>query len=341
MKVVASRKFPTSARNWGAWRVYEKELEGMLDVMYEAAVMKKDGSGLVVDTNILDRHPDGETLSFLDAAFLERFPSLRGTVSTLATSRSDWLFIDDTGRNIDKRVIVVVGSNNGYCGGFNRSVKQKFELVFGDIPKKTLKLLCIGRKCRSYFRKDQGLFKDLIQKDFPDEPKTKAAPWSEKSSIASGILNDSVSPTTDTGGQFYPLTVVYNKLSETLDRQFRVEAVTEQILPIVTRSMDKKEKIPGSNGFRSSRYLFEPDMPYLRAVLSADFLYARMMRILCESEAAEQYSRMRAMSEASENIGNEIELLMRSINKTRQASITRELIEIISGAEAFSKSFSE
>ncbi len=337
MKVDASRKFPTARKSWDVWRGYERELEGMLDVMMECAVHEKDQPVPVLDESLRGIQTDEGRSSFLGAAVLERFPSLRERLRALETSGTDWLFSDDAAHGYEMCIVVVIGSNKGYCGGFNRNVRQEFDSVIRDIPKNTVKLICIGRKCRAYFRKDEGLFKKLIPKDFPEESRTEKTHWTEKSSLASWILNDSMPSVVGSGGHFYPLTVVYNRLSETQDRQFKVGPVSEQILPLVAKALENRAQNSSYRTIQNPRYLFEPEIPYLRALLSADLLYGRMMRILCESEASEQYSRMKAMSEASENIGNEIELLKRTINKTRQASITRELIEIISGAEAFKK----
>jgi F-type H+-transporting ATPase subunit gamma len=216
-----------------------------------------------------------------------------------------------------KRVlVVVVSSDRGLCGGFNASI-NKFALNFWKTKRQdyeTLDFLFIGRKTIDFFKRRQVQAVDTIINLAKDISYPLAA------GVAERLMTDFVD------GSYDEIDIIYNEFKSAISQN----VVCERLLPI---DMDL-------SSFRTSESRFAPDLIFEPApeIVMDQLLHrhfaVQVYRCLSESIAAEHGARMAAMENATKNAGEMIANLTLVYNKLRQASITTELIEITSGAEA-------
>jgi F-type H+-transporting ATPase subunit gamma len=223
------------------------------------------------------------------------------------------------GREKKNVLLVVVTADRGLCGSFNSNIIKATIQHVRTQRNVTLKLLTIGRKGSDYFGKRPysviakrvGLFNAL---DF---------------SQARGIVQE----ITDgyLKGDFDAVEVIYNEFKSVIQQRI----VIEHLLPI------PPEEIQAVKTLRSLSqvdYIYEPSSVEIVNALVPRHLNFQMWRILLESNAAEQGARMTAMDNATENARELIRDLTLKFNNARQAAITKELLEIVSGAEALKAS---
>ena len=212
-------------------------------------------------------------------------------------------------------LLIVATGDRGLCGAFNSSIVREARRMIRALvgEGKTVKILCVGRKGRDQLRRD---YNSLIVDTIADLGRRRLA-FSEAQLVATRVLE------LFSAGQFDVATVIFNR--------FR-SAITQ----IVTRQQLIPPTVPESEGGKgsSAQYEFEPDEETILADLLPRNLAVQIFRALLENAASEQGARMTAMDNATRNAGDMIKKLTLRMNRQRQASITKELIEIISGAEA-------
>jgi F-type H+-transporting ATPase subunit gamma len=225
-----------------------------------------------------------------------------------------------TGRD-QTHLLVVMTADKGLAGGFNanlvRFARQKIrELVAQG---KTVKVLTVGRKSRDMLRRDN---KDRIIKSVTEIGNQAGAKgkisFAEADDVSAFLLSEF-----DAGG-FDVCTLIYNQFKNVLTQT----PVAQQLVPFKlpeSGANDNAPKIP---------YEFEPEEDELLARLLPKNLSIQIFRAMLDSAAGEQAARMTAMDNATRNAGDMIKKLSLQYNRARQAFITKELIEIISGAEA-------
>ncbi len=224
--------------------------------------------------------------------------------------------------NSDTHLILVMSSDRGLCGGFNtnivREVVRRIERLLSEDKK--VKLLCVGRKARDVLRRRYG---DLILASFEDVGRRNLS-YADALKIGEKVLD------LFDQGEFDVCTVVYNKFQSAISQT----VTAQQLIPYGKSDKDNElEEDTGSNS-SSSVYEFEPDENEILAELLPKNISVQIFRGLLESAASEHGARMTAMDNATRNAGEMIDGLTLTYNRTRQAVITSELIEIISGAEA-------
>lgn len=223
-------------------------------------------------------------------------------------------------REINKVLVVVVTSNRGLCGAFNANIIKKAEYSMKNeyksyIDSGNLSLICIGKKGYDYFKSHypkMHIIKDYI-------------------SIFDDLSDAAISPLTD------HLISIFEKgeydLVKVAFARFKNAAIQfaefEQFLPVpkveVTTEEIRKYK---------SNYIFEPDKISLLNVLVPKIMHTTFRRYLLDTHASEHGARMTAMENATENANQLLIDLKLEFNKARQEAITKELLEIISGASA-------
>lgn len=224
------------------------------------------------------------------------------------------LFVD---RAVERLALVVVTSDRGLCGGFNMNAIRRAEDLLNNEYKEladsgNLDLYCIGKKGNDYFKRrvdylvgsHPGIFSDL------------------KFEFASSLVSELTSKFLK--GDIDKVVVVYNEFKSVAQQNL----ISEQLLPITQFEEDESE-IP-----IQAEFIYEPDKASIINTLLPRHLNAQMWKILLESYAAELGARMTAMDMATENAKDLIRTLQITYNKERQASITKELLEIVSGANA-------
>lgn len=219
-------------------------------------------------------------------------------------------------RKIEKVLIVVVTSDRGLCGAFNSNViKATIALLnekFAEQHKNGhVELLCIGNKGHDYFRRRnykmvQG-FKELFTQLSFDNVR-KAAEFVMKSFVEK---------------KYDHVEIVYNEFKNVATQVVR----NEVFLPLQQKSLQTGKA-------NTTDYIFEPSKEEIIAELIPKTLRIIFYKCLLESNASEQGARMTAMDKATENAEELLKQLKLTYNQTRQASITKEILEIVGGAEA-------
>jgi F-type H+-transporting ATPase subunit gamma len=222
-----------------------------------------------------------------------------------------------TGKD-DVHLVVVATSDRGLCGAFNSSIVRDARLLIRRLQgeRKTVKILCVGRKGRAQLRRDFGpLIVDTI-----DEVGRKSLKFADAEPIILRIRQ------MFDAGEFDVCTVVYNKFQSAIK-----QIVTR--LQLIPFAVPEAAEAAPPGGARAV-YEYEPEEAAILAELMPRNLQVQVFRVLLENAASEQGARMAAMDNATRNAGDMIAGLTLNYNRTRQAFITKELIEIISGAEA-------
>jgi F-type H+-transporting ATPase subunit gamma len=220
-----------------------------------------------------------------------------------------------TGKD-DVHLLVVVSSDRGLAGGFNASILRETRRRIRELEGagKTVKILTVGRKGRDSLRRDRG---KLIVESLTEIGRRSLA-FSEAKDIAERVL------AMFERGEFDVCTIIYNRFKSAM-----TQIVTPQVLiPFAPPAGVEPTDTGGAV------YEFEPEEEDILRELLPSNLAIQVFKALLESSASEQGARMTAMDSATRNAGEMINGLTMTYNRTRQAVITKELIEIISGAEA-------
>jgi len=236
--------------------------------------------------------------------------TLTGTIQRVASGAGDIEHPLLTTRSAVKNVvIVVVGTDRGLCGGFNSNRDRKVEELVRSLRAegKTVSVRTFGKKPRD-FLKARGV-------DSQNEFGVVAAKYADTVHALSASLTSGFE-----AGEFDEAWLGYNKFKSTLTQ---IPTFT-RILPL---SIEKSEG-PAAD------FKYEPDGASIIGTLLPLYLRTLLLQAFLENEAGEHASRMTAMDSATRNASDLIDRLTLEYNRSRQAAITKELIEIISGAEA-------
>lgn len=229
----------------------------------------------------------------------------------------------DTSENAYGRVgkgnsvlLIAITSNRGLCGAFNSQIiKQVRKLINVDYKDKNVTVLTFGKKAEDAFRKTDYFIKGTLlprhtNEIFDDLTFERAAEAAEKVMEAFKAK------------QFDKVVLVYNSFKNAAMQEIK----SEQFLPIVTP--------PQAKGTSGTDYIFEPNKEEIVADLIPKSLKTQFFKALLDSVAAEHGARMTAMHKATDNAGDLLKELKLTYNKARQAAITKEILEIVGGAEA-------
>jgi len=249
--------------------------------------------------------------------YAERMERMLGALAA-ASSGNGAPLLAGNGKE-DTHLLVLVSSDRGLCGGFNinlmRQVRNQMRAL--DEEGRTVKVFCVGRKGAA-----------LVRREYPDrvvevlEDVSKPAPTYDAAVDIAARVTAMFEE-----GEFDVCTVVYNKFVSAL-----TQTVTpQQIIPFVAAEEEgNTETAAGAE----AAYEYEPSEEDILEALLPRNLSVQVYRAMLESFASEQGARMTAMDNATRNAGDMIDKLTTNYNRSRQALITKELIEIISGAEA-------
>jgi F-type H+-transporting ATPase subunit gamma len=216
----------------------------------------------------------------------------------------------------EKVLIVVITSNRGLCGAFNSNVIRETKRIltekyYDQYNKRNVWLLAIGKKGHDALKKlkidriqeNNSLFQDLS--------------FGNVSEVAGGIMNSFIK------GDFDRVELIYNQFKNAAVQNLTVET----FLPVETASIGKKVVVPVD-------YIYEPDREEIVKELIPKSLKIQFYKALLDSFVAEHGARMTAMHKATDNASEMVRSLTLQYNKARQASITNQILEVSSGAEA-------
>jgi F-type H+-transporting ATPase subunit gamma len=218
------------------------------------------------------------------------------------------------GTGADKvHLLVIMTSERGLCGGFNTTIVRLARAKIQELlaAGKTVKVLTVGKKGREQLRRDYGQY-FVGHVDLSD---VKRLGYSNAQGIAHEILSRF------DGGEFDVATLFYNRFQSVISQI----PTAKQVIPAA---------FDAPAGGTSALYDYEPSEEGILADLLPRGVATQVFTALLENGASEQGARMSAMDNATRNAGDMINKLTIRYNRSRQAAITKELIEIISGAEA-------
>jgi F-type H+-transporting ATPase subunit gamma len=214
-------------------------------------------------------------------------------------------------REVKQTALVVIGSNRGLCGGFNTNLFRAAEERLRSAAPGSLGLVIVGRKARDHFRRRAwpvlATFADL-----GDDARVESA-----RRVTADLLARFESGAVD------KVEILYTRFHSALRRQVTFET----FLPIGAAPVDGGPEV-------ARDIIFEPGLEPIFAALLPRFASARMLAALADSRASEEGARMTAMGAANKNAGELLDLLVLQRNRLRQSMITREILDIVGGAEA-------
>ena len=247
--------------------------------------------------------------------YTERFNTvMAGLAQSVGGSDSAPRLLSGTGSD-KTHLLVVMTSERGLCGGFNSSIVKlaKARIVSLLAEGKTVKILTVGKKGREQLRRDYE--SNLV--GHVDLSEVKRVGYANAQEIAADVL------TRFDTGEFDVATIYFSRFESVISQ----EPTEQQVIPA---SFDVAEE----DAAASTLYDYEPEEEAILADLLPRGVATQVFSALLENAASEQGARMTAMDNATRNAGEMIDKLTIQYNRTRQAVITSELIEIISGAEA-------
>jgi F-type H+-transporting ATPase subunit gamma len=250
--------------------------------------------------------------------YAERMARMLGSLARAVSGEGPRLLSGTGGDKV--HLVVVATSDRGLCGAFNSSIVRGARQFIGRLlaDGKQVKILCVGRKGRDQLRRDYG---KLIIETMEDVGR-KRLTFADAQRVTERIL------ARFEAGEFDVCTLFYNRFKSAMS-----QIVTRQQL-IPFQLEEGSAPAPTAAEEAGAVYEFEPDEEEILADLLPRNLAVQVFRALLENNAGFQGAQMTAMDNATRNAGDMIKKLTLQYNRTRQASITKELIEIISGAEA-------
>ena len=228
-------------------------------------------------------------------------------------------------RGDEHLVIALVTADKGLCGGFNTNLIKAAQQFIREHPGKTVEIVTIGRKGRDYFRRRPvnilGEYINVTARTVDHED-------------AAAIARDLMAMFTAEGSTIDRVFLIYNEFKSVLSQR----VTTRQLLPIGADALNTETggETQKDEGEVSIDYLYEQPPAQIFGELLPRYVETQLFYALLESIASEHGARMTAMDSASKNAGEVIETLTLNMNRVRQASITREIIEVVSGAQALS-----
>lgn len=248
--------------------------------------------------------------------YARKIQSLLSDLTTEDDINSNPLFFQRPIKNV---AIVVITADRGLCGAFNTNIiREANRFIDEEIKPQNLNysLFCVGKKGKDFFSKRNFQVADSFVGIF------SSLDFSFAQRLSGRLINGFLS------GEFDKVVVIFNEFKSIIQQKI----VVEQYLPILVKASSEKSSKTETN------YIYEPDRKSIFDFLVPKNLNAQMWRFLLESNAAEFAARMTAMDNATTNAKELIRTLNLKYNKERQASITKEILEIVSGANALKSS---
>jgi F-type H+-transporting ATPase subunit gamma len=258
----------------------------------------------------------------------ESNPLFQKPVKADATDKDDIKSFDEEETVSKKKVeLLLLTSDRGLCGGFNTSLIRMAEKFLAEHAEDEVTINSIGKRGGDYFRKREGGSSRPVGNARPDYALAKG--------IATDIIADYLE---DKADEVY---VIYSEFQSALTQ----EPVVQKILPVTAPAaaseaeadsegaVDDAVEVAGEDG-EPNECILEPSAQKVLDSLLPKYIEVQIFRSLLETSASEHGSRMTSMDSASRNAADMIDSLTLIYNRVRQAAITKELMEIISGSEA-------
>ena len=212
-------------------------------------------------------------------------------------------------RNINSALVVIVSSDKGLCGSFNSSLFKEFNTFCNQNTIKNITVLPIGKKAYDFFKNSK------FELNLNYWEGLNNFSYDNSSEICEYLIDSFL------GSKFDKVSIIYNEFKNVAVQK----TVSEDFLPVPQVDSESNS---------SNNYIFEPEKNKIVRHLIPQTLKTQLFKSVLESSASEQGSRMTAMSQATDNAGELLKELKLTYNRTRQAAITKEILEIVGGAEA-------
>lgn len=248
--------------------------------------------------------------------FANKMTEVLGQLASQATEDFHHPLLD--GRGDERYLVVLVTADKGLCGAFNTNLLKAAQVFTKQNPGKAIELLAVGRKGRDFFRT-----RGKIVGEYVGLTGGGRVAFSEALEVAHDVIQRF---TEDEG--IDKVYLIFAEFKSVLNQRI----VVEQLLPI-SRATETESGEPASTA-EAEDYIYEQPPAEIFSRLLPRLVETQIFRALLESIASEQGARMTAMDAASKNAGELISSLTLNMNRVRQAAITREIIEIVSGAAA-------
>ena len=223
-------------------------------------------------------------------------------------------------RGDQRYLLVLITADKGLCGAFNTNLTKAAQSFIRENSDKQIELMAIGRKGRDFFRNRNA----TIASEHIGLTGKGRVDFSEALEVARAIIK---TYTDDTG--IDKVFLIYNEFKSVLSQR----VVLEQLLP-VSRAKEEEPEVKTQQPVNLVDYIYEQPPEEMFSRLLPRLIETQIFRALLESIASEQGARMTAMDSASKNASELIESLTLNMNRIRQAAITNEIIEVVSGAAA-------
>lgn len=226
-------------------------------------------------------------------------------------------------RGDERYVLALVTADRGLCGAFNTNLIKAAQRFIADNPGKQVDLVVVGRKGRDFFRRRSapivGEHVNVTARNFG---------YADAAEIARELMDMYTTEESTVDKVF----MLYSEFKSVLSQR----AVVKQLLPIGAEDLagEADEAATSTRSEALIDYLYEQRPDEIFARLLPRYVETQVFYALLESVASEHGARMTAMDSASKNAGEVIDRLTLNMNRVRQASITREIIEVVSGAQA-------
>ncbi len=223
-------------------------------------------------------------------------------------------------RGDERYLLVLITADKGLCGAFNTNLIKAGQAFIRDNSGKRVEILAVGRKGRDYFRRRAA---NLVGEYIGLTGKGRVE-FSEALEVARDVIRRFTEDQ-----EIDKAFIIYNEFKSVLQQR----VVTEQLLP-VSRASEVDEAAAANQTLNLADYIYEQPPGEIFAKLLPRLVETQIFRALLESIASEQGARMTAMDSASKNARELIDSLTLNMNRVRQAAITNEIIEVVSGAAA-------
>jgi F-type H+-transporting ATPase subunit gamma len=221
-----------------------------------------------------------------------------------------------------RKRLVIITADKGLCGAFNSNILRASLAFLREQGETSVTLVVVGKKARDFYRRRQYEIKSEMLGFFD------RLAYSHAQELAGGLMQEYLS------GEVDEVHLIYNEF-----RSVAVQRVKrEQLLPIESADAANDQGGQGAQGGAEGDYIYEPSPEAILAALLPRHVTTQVYRALMESVAGEYGARMTAMEAATKNAKEMISVLSIQYNKARQERITKELLDIVGGAEALRQS---
>ena len=226
-------------------------------------------------------------------------------------------------RGDERYLLVLITADKGLAGAFNANLIKAAQAFISEHREQTVELMAVGRKGRDFFRRRQI---EIVQEYIGLTGKGRIT-YAEAVEVAADIMRRFIEDET-----IDKVFIIYNEFRSVLSQR----VVVDQLLPVARADVEQAEATPSPQAETLVEYVYEQPAAEIFGRMLPRFVETQIFRALLESIASEQGARMTAMDSASKNAGDLISSLTLNMNRIRQAAITKEIIEVVSGAAAAS-----